>query len=78
MQVALLLGANPRNITLGPRVVLAKDKNWGIVAENIKDTEYDVHVDSDTLPLSYIYRVEITKKGTEPFISLFARTIEII
>ena len=73
MQVALILGASPKNINLGPRVSLAKESKWGIVTENIKNTEYRINIDSDTLPHHDIYQVEILKKGTESYISIFAK-----
>jgi hypothetical protein len=76
MQVALILGANPRNIKYGPRVSLAKASKWGIVTENVIDTEYKILIsDSPTMPHEVIYQVEIVKSGKEQYISLYAKEL---
>jgi len=83
MELALLVGANPRNVKRGPRVRVHSGK-WKIRVDGQKDSTLKLHFSDtsttvevqDGTPILLIdpttVELEFTKQGNESSISVFA------
>jgi hypothetical protein len=76
-KIALLLGVNPRLIATGPYVPLRND-NWRFEIEGLRDSVIHFYLDDQLLDGDLIgsgnVQARIVKPGTEPFVSVFARS----
>ncbi len=83
MQMALLLGANPRNITRGPKVWLRPGK-WRFDVDGVVDSQLSLHINpSLQVEVGIVFEIEefqaveiiIKKQGTEQTISAYAAAL---